>query len=122
MDQATQQLALYVIVFGLPMSLGCWVYLAAFTGRLADKADQPAWFGWLAPRLGARPDRSSAYGVVITTGLLLFFNAAPIGLLLRQLWTPGSLLVDLVYFVVEGIIGGSLLLPIRRAGRSKHRG
>jgi hypothetical protein len=121
MDEATQQLALTLVVFGLPMSLACWVWLASFTGKLAHKTDQPAWFAWLAPRLGATPDRSNAYGVVAMIGLLILFNVAPIGILLEQLWTPGSLLVDLAYFVVQGIIGGSLGLAIRRAGLDSHR-
>jgi hypothetical protein len=113
MDGPWPQVAGFLFLVALPMSMvgSTWAALAA--GWLPDEVDQPVVFRFIAARSKgwATAGASNRGGMVF--GLLFwgFANAEPLGLLL--VWPYG--LVGRAIVVAYAVVQGIWLLAIRRA-------
>jgi hypothetical protein len=115
MDKTTPQIALYVFAVALPACVAGWIYLVSFTGKLTRKAEQPAWYRWLAPKLGAHSEKSGLNGMAVSGLWLALMNFPPVWVVVEHPYPIGTVLVDVLWFAIEGVIVASLVLAIRRS-------
>jgi hypothetical protein len=119
MEDASSGLAVILFLVCLPASLTAWVLLLMGWGRLEPNGAGPAWYRFVAVRLGSiggpKPNtRTISYALIF----LAFVNFVPIAVLVHNPYDTLALLVDIAYIVVQL----ALVTPLFRISHRRGRG
>jgi hypothetical protein len=115
MDSAALQW-IALLVLALPMSMASWTFGILSAGYLREPSEQPVYFRVFSRRM-PKPPGGSPYppGIFFAAVGVVFFNAAPVAILIRNPYGAQALVADLAYLLVQLVWLGMTLRAGARA-------